>query len=97
MLVASSLALPFVGVRIIYLLVLIHRESEMALIEGGGVTLDIVLASIPEFLCMVSLLTAGLATWKLGSIRKAERKAAKEDNEAQELVPKGDNESVVSF
>lgn len=97
MLMAASLALAFVGVRIIYLMVMGFREGGKVFIDGGGVTLEIALGCIPEFICVTAFLATGLATWKLGSKRRAEAKRAKEGIEGQELVNKHDNESIISF
>ncbi|KAJ6144457.1 hypothetical protein N7470_008352 [Penicillium chermesinum] len=92
LLIAASIALPLIGVRVISFLIIALKEGEYAFITGGGVAYEAFLGTLPEFLTMLSLLTGGLLTWQLGSKRRAERKAKKHGDEAEGLVYKGEDD-----
>ncbi|KAF3393828.1 hypothetical protein F1880_005199 [Penicillium rolfsii] len=63
---ATEIAMPLIGIRILYAIVIVFKDHHAS---GGGLVVKIILGTIPEFLVMISYLSAGLVTRNLARDR----------------------------
>lgn len=66
LLLAIEIAMPLIGVRVLYAIVIAFKEQNAS---GGGLAVKVILGVIPEFLIMITYLSAGLVTRNLARDR----------------------------
>lgn len=66
LLLAIEIAMPLIGVRVLYAMVIAFKHQN---VSGGSLVAKVILGTIPEFLIMISYLSAGLATRHLARDR----------------------------
>jgi uncharacterized membrane protein len=66
LLLALAIAMPLVGVRVLYAIVIAFKYQNSS---GEGLATKVILGTIPEFLIMISYLSAGLVTRNLARDR----------------------------
>jgi hypothetical protein len=62
LLLAIEIAMPLFGVRVLYAIVIAFKYQNSS---GGGLAAKVILGTVPEFLTMISYLSAGLVTRNL--------------------------------
>ncbi|KAE8366272.1 hypothetical protein BDV27DRAFT_156128 [Aspergillus caelatus] len=70
LLLAVKIAVPLIGVRIVYAIVIAFKYQN---ISGGSLAVKVVFGILPEFLVMISYLSAGLITRHLDRDRVQKR------------------------
>jgi len=66
LLLAIEIVMPLIGVRVLYAIVIAFKYQNASC---GGLVVKVVLGMIPEFLIMISYLSAGLVTQNLARDR----------------------------
>lgn len=60
------IALPLIGVRLIYAIAIVFKYKNAG---GGSLAVQVIFGTLPEFLVMITYLSAGLVTHNLARSR----------------------------
>jgi hypothetical protein len=66
LLLAVEIAMPLIGARVLYAIVIAFKYQNAS---GGSLAVKIIFGTVPEFLVMISYLSAGLITRNLARDR----------------------------
>lgn len=70
LLLAVGIAMPLIGVRVIYAIVIAFRYQNTS---SGSLAVKVILGTVPEFLVMINYLSAGVTTRNLARDRVEKR------------------------
>ncbi|KAJ5638892.1 hypothetical protein N7528_001282 [Penicillium herquei] len=69
LLFAVVIAMPLLGVRVIYSLIIAFVDGRA---EGGSLAVQVIFGTVPEFLTMINYISAGITTRDMAHERQGE-------------------------